>query len=341
MLTPPSERPIDVIAMGRSCIDLYAHEVGVPITGVRSFDCYVGGCPTNVSVGVRRLGLRTLLLTGVGDDQVAEFVLHFLAREGVDVSAVARKPDRRTSAVILTIQPPDCFPLTYYRDNCADIALTVDDVDRTPIADARVLFVSGTGLSREPSHTATLYAQERARAAGARVVLDLDYRADQWSDVRTYGAAVRVAAGRSCLVIGTEDEVCAAAGGAGDVAEAVPVLLDTGVPALVLKRGEHGATIFERSGRSRDVAPFRVQVLNVLGAGDAFASGLLYAWLEGWPLDRAVRFGNATGAIVVTRHSCANDMPTLPEVEVFVEAHGGWGFDADRLATPAGEAWRR
>ena len=337
MQTPPSGRPIDVIAMGRSCIDLYAHEVGVPITGVRSFDCYVGGCPTNVSVGVRRLGLRTLLLTGVGDDQVAEFVLHFLAREGVDLSAVACKPGRRTSAVILTIQPPDCFPLTYYRDNCADIALTVDDVDRTPIPDARVLFISGTGLSREPSHTATLHAAERARAAGTRVVLDLDYRADQWSDVRTYGAAVRVAAARSCLLVGTEDEVRAAAGGAGDVNEAVGVLLDTGVPALVLKRGELGATIFERPADPRDVPPFTVQVLNVLGAGDAFASGLLYAWLEGWPLDRAVRFGNATGAIVVTRHSCANDMPTLPEVKAFVEAQGGWGFDAKCPGTRAEE----
>ena len=326
--------------MGRSCIDLYAHEIGVPITGVRSFDAYVGGCPTNVSVGVRRLGLRTMLLTGVGQDQVAEFVLHFLDREGVNVSAVARKPDRRTSAVILTIQPPDRFPLTFYRDNCADIALTVDDVDRAPIADARVLFVTGTGLSREPSHTATLYAQERARAADVRVVLDLDYRADQWSDVRTYGAAVRDAAGRSCLVVGTEDEVRAAAGGLDNTDEAVGVVLEAGAPTLVLKRGERGATIFRPADRPRDVAPFSVEVLNVLGAGDAFASGLLYAWLQGWTLERAVRFANATGAIVVTRHGCANDMPTLPEVEAFVAGQGGWGFDTKGTTADAEEASR-
>jgi 5-dehydro-2-deoxygluconokinase len=338
MREPRSDRSIDVVAMGRSCIDLYAHEVGVPITMVRSFDSYVGGCPTNVSVGISRLGKRALLLTGVGDDQVAEFVLHFLAGEGVDLSAVALKPGRRTSAVILTIQPPDSFPLTYYRDNCADIALTVDDVDRTPIADARVLFISGTGLSKEPSCTATLYAQERAREADVRVVLDLDYRPDQWSDVRTYGAAVRAAAGRSCMVIGTEDEVRAAAGGAVGLDEAVSALLGTGVPALVLKRGERGATIYQRCERARDVAPFHVQVLNVLGAGDAFASGLLNAWLEGWPLEHAVRFGNATGAIVVTRHSCANDMPTRAEVEAFVKEQGGWGFEIDQLMLPAREA---
>lgn len=337
MRTPRSDRRIDVIAMGRSCIDLYAHEIGVPITGVRSFDAYVGGCPTNVSVGVRRLGLTSLLLTAVGADQVADFVLHFLAGEGVDLSAVARKPDRRTSAVLLTIQPPDRFPLTYYRDNCADIALTVDDVDRTPVGEARVLFVTGTGLSREPSHTATLYAQERARAADVRVVFDLDYRADQWPDVRTYGAAARTAASRSCLAIGTEDEVRAAAGGFESVEDAVRVLLDSGVPTLVLKLGERGAHIYRHSDVPVEIPPFPVTVLNVLGAGDAFASGLLYAWLQGWPLERAVRFGNATGAIVVTRHSCANDMPTLPEVERFVGEHGGWGFERVEPGVAAGE----
>jgi len=336
MRTPPSDRAIDVVAMGRSCIDLYAHQIGVPMSGVRSFDAYVGGCPTNVSVGVRRLGLRPMLLTGVGDDQVAEFVLHFLRTEGVDISAVVRKPGRRTSAVILTIQPPDRFPLTYYRDNCADIALTVEDVSRTPIGDARVLFVTGTGLSREPSHTATLYAQERARAAGVAVVLDLDYRDDQWPDVRTFGAAVRSAAGRASLVVGTEDEVRAAAGGGCGLDEAVAAVLGTGAPVLVLKRGERGATIHRPEAPPVDVAPFRVTVLNVLGAGDAFASGLLYAWLQGWPLERAVRFGNATGAIVVTRHSCANDMPTRQEVEAFVDEQGGWGFGTEQAATGAG-----
>src|SRR5687768_5681126 len=139
-------RVIDVLCMGRSSIDLYAHEIGVPITSVKSFDAYVGGCPTNVSVGTRRLGLRTALLTAVGEDQVGEFVLHFLDSEGVDTRFIPRKPGRRTSAVVLTIQPPDTFPLTFYRDNCADIALTAADVDASPIASSRFVFLSGTGL---------------------------------------------------------------------------------------------------------------------------------------------------------------------------------------------------
>jgi 5-dehydro-2-deoxygluconokinase len=176
----------DLLCMGRSSIDLYAHEIGVPITEVRSFDAYVGGCPTNVSVGARRLGLRTALLTAVGDDQVGDFVLHFLAREDVEARYIPRKAGRRTSAVILTIQPPDRFPLTFYRDNCADIALTVADVDRAPVTRSRFLFLSGTGISLEPSRGATLHAAERARAAGARVLVDLDYRPDQYPSAGIY-----------------------------------------------------------------------------------------------------------------------------------------------------------
>lgn len=321
---PPPARAYDVLAMGRSCIDLYAHEMGVPITEVKSFDAYVGGCPTNVSVGTRRLGLRSALLTAVGADQVGEFVLDFLRREGVETAFIPCKPDRRTSAVILTIQPPDRFPLTYYRDNCADIALTVDDVAAAPVGESRVLFLSGTGLSREPSHTASLHAAELARRAGTAVVVDLDYRPDQWPDVRTYGAAMRALLRTADLAVGTEEEVRAAAGGASDTTAAVSVVVGGGPQHLVLKRGERGATVFGADGSMADARPFPVTVVNVLGAGDAFASGLLYAWLQGWDLPRAARFGNATGAIVVTRHACANDMPTLAEVEAFVAERGGW-----------------
>jgi 5-dehydro-2-deoxygluconokinase len=134
----------DVLTMGRSCIDLYAHQIGVPITEVTSFDAYVGGCPTNISVGTRRLGLRSALLTAVGDDQVGDFVLGFLDREGVETRFIPRKPGRRTSAVILTIMPPDRFPLTFYREGCADRELTRDDVQAAPIAESAIVVVTGT-----------------------------------------------------------------------------------------------------------------------------------------------------------------------------------------------------
>jgi 5-dehydro-2-deoxygluconokinase len=318
----PSAQPIyDVLAMGRSCIDLYAHQLGVPITEVTSFDAYVGGCPTNVSVGTRRLGLRSVLLTAVGDDQVGEFVTAFLDREHVDTRFIPRKPGRRTSAVILTIQPPDKFPLTFYRDNCADRALTVDDVARAPVGDSRVVFLTGTGLSHEPSRSATFAAAAAAHAAGVPVVVDIDYRADQWDGVSAFADQMRLLLRSATLAVGTEEEL-AAASGSTDVAAGAGTVLASGIEALILKRGARGSTVFRPRAAPADVAPFAIEVLNVLGAGDAFASGFLYGYLQGWPLERAARMGNATGAIVVTRHGCANFMPTLDEVTTFVRARG-------------------
>jgi 5-dehydro-2-deoxygluconokinase len=313
----------DVLTMGRSCIDLYAHQVGVPITDVTSFDAYVGGCPTNISVGTRRLGLRSALLTAVGDDQVGDFVLAFLDREGVETRFIPRKRGRRTSAVILTIMPPDRFPLTFYREGCADRELTRDDVQAAPIADSAMIVVTGTGLSHEPGRAATLFAAERARSSGVDVLVDIDYRADQWPSRGEYSALMRQLLSLSTLSVGTEEEVIAAAD-EDDLEKAIGRVLEASQGPLVLKRGGRGASIYTRGGERRDVAPFPITVLNVLGAGDAFASGLIAGLRRNWPLDRAVRFGNATGAIVVTRHGCANFMPTVAEVESFVSDQGGW-----------------
>jgi 5-dehydro-2-deoxygluconokinase len=311
----------DVLAIGRSSIDLYAHEIGCPITEVRSFDAYVGGCPTNVSVGTRRLGLRSALLTAVGDDEVGDFVTAFLERERVDTQFIPRKQGRRTSAVILTIQPPDRFPLTFYRDNCADRALTIDDVARAPVGDSRVVFLTGTGLSHDPARDATFAAAATARAAGVPVVVDIDYRADQWASAPAFADQMQKLLRSATMAVGTEEEI-AAASGASDAGRGTAALLESGIEALVLKRGARGATVFRAQRPPADVAPFPIEVLNVLGAGDAFASGFLYGYLHGWPLERAARMGNACGAIVVTRHGCANFMPTLDEVASFVAACG-------------------
>lgn len=316
-MKPPGETSYDVLSMGRSCIDLYAHEIGVPITSVRSFDAYVGGCPTNVSVGTRRLGLRSALLTAVGTDEVGDFVLHFLDNEGVETRYIPRIAERRTSAAMLTILPPDRFPLTYYRDNCADIGLTIDHVKRAPVAESRLLFLSGTGLTAEPSRTATAYAAERARDAGTTVVLDLDYRPTLWPSAEAFGVHIRPLAASADIVIGTEEEL-AAATGETDAGSGTARLFGRELELVIVKRGGKGCTLFRPSQAPVDVAPFPIEVLNVLGAGDAFASGFFYGCLAGWPFEKAARFGNAVGAIVVTRHGCANFMPTLQEVHDFM-----------------------
>src|SRR5438128_3987513 len=259
-------RSYDVITMGRSSIDLYSNDVGAPFVDIKSFAAYVGGCPTNISVGTRRLGLHSALLTAVGEDVVGDFVLHFLEQEGVVSKFIPRKAGRRTSAVILGIEPPDKFPLVYYRDNCADIELTMEDVLAAPIAEARVLLISGTGLSREPSRSATIFAAERARNSGTRVVLDLDFRPDQWHDERAFGVTVRSVLRLTDVVIGTADEVKAGAlrenlsvtvehsqvSGAqvsGDVLKAVETILNAGPEALVLKRGAEGTTVYLKGGK--------------------------------------------------------------------------------------------
>lgn len=334
----------DLLTMGRSSIDLYANEVGAPFVEIASFAAYVGGCPTNIAVGARRLGLRTALLTAVGADAVGEFITAFLRREGVETAYIPTKPGRRSSAVVLGIEPPDRFPLTYYRDNCADIELTIDDVLAAPVARSRALLISGTGLSKEPSRSATLFAAELARRAGVAVALDIDFRPDQWHDPRAFGVTVRSALPLVEIVIGTEDELNAAllfdAGAVrlthsqisdarveGDVDAAVQAILGYGPRVLLQKRGAEGARVHLRGEGGRiervDAPGYPVQVANILGAGDAFAAGALYGYLKGWDWRRAARLGNACGAIVVTRHGCANFTPTLDEVTAFVEARGG------------------
>lgn len=331
----------DLLTMGRSSIDLYSNDIGAPFEEIRSFAAYVGGSPTNIAVGVRRLGLRPALLTAVGEDPVGDFILAFLEREGVETRFIPRKAGRRTSAVLLGIEPPDRFPLVFYRENAADIALNVDDVLAAPVAASRALLISGTGLSREPSRSATFFAAEQAGAAGRPVFLDLDFRPDQWHDPRAFGIVSRAVLPRVTTVIGTEDEVRAAmlqraeevtvtagqmsdARVTGDLDAAVEGILALGPRRLVVKRGAAGATIFDQGERAVDVPGFPVEVHNVLGAGDAFASGFIYGMLKGWEPVRAARMGNACGAIVVTRHGCANFMGYEDEVLQFIAERGGF-----------------
>ncbi|HEV2761983.1 MAG TPA: 5-dehydro-2-deoxygluconokinase [Pyrinomonadaceae bacterium] len=326
----------DVLCMGRSSIDLYANEIGAPFTEVKSFSAYVGGSPTNISVGARRLGLRAALLTAVGEDLVGDFVLDFLAREGVEADFSPRKRGRRTSAFLLAIQPPDEFNIVPYRDNCADLELTTDDVRAAPVAEARALLVTGSGLSREPSRSATRLAAETARAYGRKVVLDLDVRAELWPDMRAYAAEVRALLPLVDVVLGTVEEVGRAVGAEGTNAPApselsdgamrdgIDELLRAGPEALVVKRGARSTLVFPRGGPLVEAATFPVEVLNVLGAGDAFAGGFLYGYLKGWDFLRAARMGNACGAIVVTRHGCANFMPYEHEALSLINDGGGF-----------------
>lgn len=330
----------DLLNMGRSSIDLYSNDVGAPFEQITSFAAYVGGSPTNMGVGAQRLGLKTALLTAVGEDPVGDFILNFLNNEGVDTQFIPRKREHRTSAVVLGIEPPDKFPLVYYRENCADINLTVDDVLAAPVDDCRVFQFAGTNLSKEPSRSATMFAADVAQQAGARVVLDVDFRPDQWHDVRAFGVQIRAVLPLVDVVIGTEDEINAAmltdtgdmqlthsqvsdTKVKGDSALSIRRMLEAGVTAVVEKVGAQGARIHLSDGTVIEAPGYPVDIYNILGAGDAFGGGFLYGYVNGWDWYKSARLGNACGAIVVTKHGCANFMPTMAEVEAFVEPLGG------------------
>jgi len=338
--TVTDSRTYDSLHMGRSSIDLYSNDVGSPFENITSFAAYVGGSPTNISVGGRRLGLNTALLTALGQDPVGDFILHFLRNEGVETKFSPRKPGHRTSAVVLGIEPPDKFPLVYYRDNCADIELTIDDVLAAPVADSKVLQFAGTNLSKEPSRSATMFAAEAARQFGTEVVFDVDFRPDQWHDPRAFGVVVRSILPLVDVVIGTEDEINATmltdvrqmqlthsqisdTRVSGDVRRAIAGILAHGPKAVVEKVGAQGARIHLNSGEVIDAPGYPVDIYNILGAGDAFGAGFLYGHIHGWGWYKSARLGNACGAIVVTKHGCANFMPTYDEVMAFVAGRGG------------------
>ena len=331
----------DLLTLGRSSIDLYSANVGSPFVNIEAFNAFVGGCPLNIATGSKRLGLNTALLTGVGNDQVGNFIKHFLEQEGILTDWIPTIEGTRSSAVILGIEPPDKFPLVFYRDNCADINLDLDHVAAVPFADFKAAAFSGTAFSKDPSRTAMFFALEQAKQNDVIRILDIDFRADQWFDPRAFGVTIRAALSSFNIVVGTEEEILAtfltdkeqllikhqqisAPEIRGNIENGIEQILLSGVETLVVKRGKDGASIFQPGKEEVKVPGFPVEVLNVLGAGDAFCAGFSYGLLNGWDLYKSVRMGNACGAIIVTREGCANFMPTNEEVMKFVQDRGGF-----------------
>jgi 5-dehydro-2-deoxygluconokinase len=288
-------------------VDLYPEQVGVPLEDVRTFRKMLGGSPTNVAVAAARLGLRAGVVTKVGAEPFGGYVRKALGGFGVDASRVSTHPTLRTPLAFCEIFPPDDFPLLFYREPKApDLELV--EVDFGDVESPRLLWVTGTGLSVEPSRSATLAALRR-RGRRAITVLDLDYRAVFWGSGEEAGELAREALGHATVAVGNREEVEVAVGSADPEA-----LLVTGVELAVVKRGPEGVVAATRE-ETVEVPPIEVEVVNGLGAGDAFGGALCFGLLAGWPLERVVSFANAAGAIVASRLGCADDMPTFDEVE--------------------------
>lgn len=329
-----SDTTLDLVCLGRAGVDFYAEQIGSRLEDVGSFAKYIGGSSTNIACCSARLGLKAGLITRVGDEHMGRFIREQLAREGVDTHGVVTDPDRLTALVVLGIENRDTFPLIFYRENCADMAIDAADLDADWIGRARALLITGTHFSTDQVHATSLAALQIARERGLKTAIDIDYRPVLWGLTgRGDGETRFIASDRVTehlqgvlshfdLIIGTEEEI-GIAGGSTDTLAALRAVRAVSDGTIVLKRGPFGATVFEGDipdtlDGGVSVAGVTVDVMNVLGAGDAFAAGFLSGWIRGESHEVSLTRANASGALVVSRHGCTPAMPTREELDWYL-----------------------
>jgi 5-dehydro-2-deoxygluconokinase len=324
-------RQLDVICLGRLGVDLYAQQIGARLEDVSSFAKYLGGSSANIAFGTARLGVKSAMLTRVGDDHMGRFLVESLAREGCDVSGIKVDAERLTAMVLLGIKDRETFPLVFYRENCADMALQPEDIHEAQIASSKALLITGTHFSTDHVFRASSQALDYAEKHNVKRVLDIDYRPVLWGLAGKADGETRFVANdtvsqhvqrilpRFDLIVGTEEEFLIA-GGSTDLLSALRRVRSLTAATLVVKLGPQGCTVIHGAipEKLEDGAIYpgvRVEVLNVLGAGDAFMSGFLKGWLNDESDERCCQLANACGGLVVSRHACAPAMPTLAELE--------------------------
>lgn len=330
-----ADRPLDLICLGRLAIDLYARQLGARLEDASSFARYLGGSSANIAFGTARLGLKSAMLSRVGDEHMGRYLLDTLSAEGCDVSQVKVDPERLTALVLLGIKDRDTFPLLFYRENCADMALEEADINEDFIASSKALLITGTHFSTAKVNAASRKALALARKHDVRTVLDIDYRPVLWgitgrgNGEERYIASDGVTAHLQSvlplfdLIVGTEEEINIA-GGSDDLLTSLATVRQLAPQAtLVVKRGPLGCAVIPAAIPTRiedafSVKGAQVEVMNVLGAGDAFLSGFLSGWLHGRDYGWCCTRANACGALVVSRHGCSPAMPTPAELDYFL-----------------------
>lgn len=326
---------LDVIAIGRASVDLYGQQIGSRLEDVATFSKSVGGCPANIAIGTARLGLRSGLITGVGNEQMGRFIIEQCAREGVATQGIKVDPQRLTALVVLSVEDEGVSPMIFYRQDCADMAIDENDVDEEFITSSRSVLVSGTHFSRPNSAAAQLKAMHVAKANSRKVVFDIDYRPNLWglaghdAGFERYVKSDAVSARMKAvlpfcdLIVGTEEEVLIASG-EDNLLSALKMIRSVSSAVIVLKRGAKGCIVYDgpipddlEDGIVGDGFP--IEVYNVLGAGDAFMSGFLRGWLTGQDHRTSATWANACGAFAVSRLKCSPDYPTWEELQYFLK----------------------
>jgi 5-dehydro-2-deoxygluconokinase len=307
---------MDAVILGRIGYDLYSEEPNAPLPQVRRFSRYLGGSSANMAVGLARLGARVGIVSCLGDDSLSDFLRAFLAEENIDTSHIQTAPGFLPSLCLTEVSPPDRFPQVFYRHEAVDIRLDATEADLEFAASSRMLITNGTALCASPSRESAYRAMERARAAGAQVVLDIDFRSMSWRSAADAGLAVRLALPFVDVLIGNQLEFKLVAG-VDDLQTATEKLTRSGVPLLVSKLGEEGTRALTADEQVY-LPPYKVEICTTIGAGDGFAAGFLRARLEGLPLLDCLHWGNAAAAIVVSRLNCSEAMPRREEVEALL-----------------------
>ena len=319
MTSAPARMPLDVLTMGRVGIDLYPLQSNVGLDKVTSFGKFLGGSPTNVAVATARYGRSSAVITRTGPDPLGVYVRDELERLGVSSRYVSDVEGLKTPLVLCEIFPPDNLPLYFYRDPVApDLMIKADELDEEAVRSARIFWTTVTGLTKEPSRSAHHHALA-VRARAEHTILDLDYRADLWESTSDATEQVQKALEKSTVAIGNREE-CEIAVGETDPDRAADALLERGVSIAVVKRGPKGVMAKTASERI-EVEPFAVEVVNGLGAGDAFGGAFCHGLLSGWDLEKILRFANAAGAIVAGRLECSTAMPFEEEVLTALEVN--------------------
>jgi 5-dehydro-2-deoxygluconokinase len=333
--TSGTNHKLDVITMGRCSVDLYGQQIGSRLEDITSFAKSVGGSPSNIAIGTARLGLKSGLITRVGDEQMGRFVREQMTREGVATQGITTDPQRLTALVLLSVESDKTFPLIFYRDNCADSALCVDDVDEAFIAQSKSLLVTGTHFAHAVTDAAQRKAMAIAKKLNRPIIIDIDYRPNLWG-LAGHGAGeeryiksdkvsqhLQSILADCDLIIGTEEEVHIA-GGTEDTLEALRKIRSLSKGVIVLKRGPMGCVVYPSaipSSLDEGIVGkgFPIEVYNVLGAGDAFMSGFLRGWLKGESHETCATWANACGAFAVSRLLCSPEYLTWEELQFFLK----------------------
>jgi len=320
-----SSRQIDLIGLGRVCIDLNANEFNCPMEETSSFTKYVGGSPANIAIGISRLGLKSGFIGKVADDQMGRFIVSYLEKNQIETKGVSVDQTGAVTGLAFTeIKSPEDCSILMYRDNVADLKLETSDVSEEYIKQSKSLLISGTALAASPSREAVFVALDYARKHGVVVIFDLDYRPYTWKSEQETAVYYNLAAEKCDVIIGTREEFDMMeqfnSGNTGNDKQTANKWFNHQAEVVVIKHGSGGSIAYTKDGFSHKGGIFKTKVLKTFGAGDSYASAFIYGLMNQWEIHKAMDFGSASAAIVISKHSCSDAMPTADEIHTFMES---------------------